>query len=220
MSTQTGISSRSLLDPSLPSLYFRRHTFLLPLVLTALTAAFLSPPVTLAKSYDLIKNYELIEHDAVSPPANTRAKAAKNGARQEGFIDHTPPPADAYSAALREYKKVLQAKIKKVWWPPKDGNGLDVRFMLSRSGKISDVYVARPSGLKICDDAGLKAIDKAQPLPKIPEELPAPLQANFGFADDLTYPGKGIRLYLPADCKLDAKAKSAISGSPEPKITQ
>lgn len=160
----------------------------------------------------------LIEHKPTGAAVEKHEKLVKSGARLGGSEDSINPPADAYSAALREYKRQVNAKVKRVWLAPKDGCKVLIRFSLGSGGEVSNISLYRPSELRISDQAGLQAIERARPLPPIPAALPSPLDAIFSFSPrgEFSLPGAGLQLYLPADTKWDAKAKSAISGSSDP----
>jgi TonB family protein len=81
------------------------------------------------------------------------------------------------------------------WLPPKDATSPVVHFFLSRDGKVSKASILMTTGLRIGDDAALKAINSCQPLPAIPSQLAAPLEAVFDFHYNLQHKPKGIRLY-------------------------
>lgn len=88
---------------------------------------------------------------------------------------------ERYSRAMRVYKCDLEHRIKRRWFPPKDGSPAVVRFSLSRNGEASNVSLLISSGETFSDQAALNAVKLAQPFKAIPKELPAPLEAEFNF---------------------------------------
>ncbi len=83
------------------------------------------------------------------------------------------------SEVLRAYKRGISHRIKRCWYPPKDGRHPVVRFDLNRNGEVSNLGLSVSSGDKFSDEAALNAVKHAQPFRAIPKELPAPLEAEF-----------------------------------------
>lgn len=83
------------------------------------------------------------------------------------------------SEVLRAYKRGISHRIKRCWYPPKDGRHPVVRFDLNRNGEVSNLGLSVSSGDKFSDEAALNAVRHAQPFRAIPKELPAPLEAEF-----------------------------------------
>jgi protein TonB len=50
-----------------------------------------------------------------------------------------------------------------------------VRFSLSRGGRVAGVTLDRSSGSSLLDREALDTVRRAQPLPKVPADLPDPL---------------------------------------------
>lgn len=112
-----------------------------------------------AEGDDSKTNNELVEHPAAAIGA----------------------PIDKYSEVLRAYKRDLNRKIKRSWFPPKDGSHAVVSFSLNRRGEVSNLAIYQSSGSMASDESALNAVKLAQPFRAIPMELPAPLDAKFDF---------------------------------------
>lgn len=75
---------------------------------------------------------------------------------------------DAERIQLNIYMSNASTKLKRHWFPPRDGGAVTVRFQINMDGSLSSVRAFPESNCKICDQAALKAvIDSAQfrPLP-------------------------------------------------------
>lgn len=81
-------------------------------------------------------------------------------------------PISAYSY----YLAVVRDKIARYWNPPAGlvagGNEIAsvVNFRIDRRGKITASYVEEPSGTGVFDQAGLRAVAQADPLPPLPQD--------------------------------------------------
>ncbi len=67
--------------------------------------------------------------------------------------------------ALEQYKRKLLSAIHSNWKPPKDGGIVQVSFTLSATGQMSKIRFERCSGVSICDDAAIQAIEGMSPPP-------------------------------------------------------
>jgi TonB family protein len=85
------------------------------------------------------------------------------------------------------YLKLLQAKISSVWSPPAVGVGDEpkeviISFVLFQTGRIQEVLVERSSGNTFFDQAALRAVYMANPLPPLPRGFREPhLKVHFSF---------------------------------------
>ena len=93
--------------------------------------------------------------------------------------DSRPVQSAGDSEVLRGYGRGISQRIKRCWYPPKDGRHPVVRFSLNRNGEVSNLGLSVSSGDKFSDEAALNAVKHAQPFRAIPKELPAPLEAEF-----------------------------------------
>jgi TonB family protein len=81
-------------------------------------------------------------------------------------------PISAYSY----YLGVVRDKIARYWIPPAGliAEGREVasivNFRIDRRGKITGSYVEEPSGTSVFDQAGLRAVAQADPLPPLPQD--------------------------------------------------
>lgn len=134
-------------------------------------------------------NERLDAAQAVVPPAAVTPVQAKPDlasaptARTPAMAMEVP----GASTAMSHYFGLIQAKISKMWTaPPVDVSGQSlrvvVRFRLHRSGTVTAVVVEQSSGNGYYDDAGLRAVKAAQPLPPFPPEFAEQsFEAHFSF---------------------------------------
>lgn len=133
----------------------KKSSFLLMAIFAVGASDIVFSPSCNAESDLLRKSYELVEH------------ATANGS------------IDSYSEILGNYRKYLSRKIRRCWFPPKDGRGGVVRFVLERDGEVSNLSLCIGSGMAASDESVLKAVRLAQPFKIIPPELPAPLEVEL-----------------------------------------
>ncbi len=73
------------------------------------------------------------------------------------------------------YKAEIQVKLKSNWVFPerlaKDAKGLETRLMvmISKDGRISDVWYDKMSGNRFLDESAYRAVMKSNPLPPLPD---------------------------------------------------
>lgn len=76
------------------------------------------------------------------------------------------------------YLAIIQRKIASFWEPPAgiDQNAAEVacvvRFRIERDGSVATSHVEEPSGTSFFDTSALRALERARPLPPLPEEYP------------------------------------------------
>ncbi len=152
------------------------------------------PPPALAKPIELpslSKQVQNLQADPLLALAQKKADSSpKTAAKSEAagkLAPATQIQVAGASSAHAAYLAKVQRLISAQWSaPPLD---LDertykvvVRFRLDRSGNVSGVVVETPSGNGYYDDAGVRAVLKAAPLPKFTEEISdAFLNVHFGF---------------------------------------
>lgn len=84
--------------------------------------------------------------------------------------------ADGPISAYTYYLQVVRDKIARFWVPPAGliSNGHEVasivNFRIDRRGRITGSYVEEPSGTSVFDQAGLRAVAQADPLPPLPQD--------------------------------------------------
>jgi len=65
----------------------------------------------------------------------------------------------------------IQRRIKRAYFPPKsnESHHIVVQFHVHRHGELSNLHVVLSSGIFICDQAALKAVENAAPFRPLPE---------------------------------------------------
>jgi protein TonB len=88
----------------------------------------------------------------------------------------------ASSAAIR-FQQALLRHVARYQHYPRAAHHLqgkvDAQFSMSRDGTLLGVWVETSSGQAILDQEAIETIRRAQPLPPIPPELPAPLKDHI-----------------------------------------
>ena len=81
------------------------------------------------------------------------------------------------------YMADLQRRIKRAWFPPKgnESKRVMVVFKVHRNGTMSNLRLARSSGLAIADQAALKAVTNAAPFRPLPAGAPEDVDIQFTF---------------------------------------
>lgn len=106
----------------------------------------------------------------------------------------TPKDAPATSGALKidaaefpfpEYLALIQYRIETQWQPPLSGRGnflTTVFFRIMPDGRVIDIRIEKTSGNFVMDQAALRAVSNANPLPPLPEGSGLPsLGVHFDF---------------------------------------
>ena len=111
---------------------------------------------------------------------------------EEAAIPKTEVPVvsvgvDVPSFKFPFYLKLIQGKIGSEWSPPSLGRTFNLKevvvsFTLTSSGRIQGVEVKKSSGNAYFDQAALRAIYSASPLPPLPKGFSEPnLRVHFSF---------------------------------------
>jgi TonB family protein len=106
-----------------------------------------------------------------------------------------PSPAAKIEAGIEApdfkypyYLHLIQQKIEMHWSPPPIESGSELKetvvgFILSSTGKIGDPAIEKSSGNAFFDQAALRAIYQANPLPPFPQGIRDPsLKVHFSFS--------------------------------------
>jgi colicin import membrane protein len=114
-----------------------------------------------------------------SPPVTAKAAPASVLKKPDTAIQVPGLSANRYLAQV-------QNKISSQWVaPPVDLSGRSfrviIKFRLHRNGAVSDVSIETTSGNGYYDDAGRRAVLKADPLPAVPSDMSVPLDVHFSF---------------------------------------
>jgi TonB family protein len=93
---------------------------------------------------------------------------------------------DASDFPFTYYLRLIQSKIGERWAPPRaaaaGGERVVVLFEIQRDGQIREPTVERSSGNNLYDQAAIRAVTEASPLPPLPPEFKAAsLRVHFGF---------------------------------------
>lgn len=135
-------------------------------------------------SEDVTKQLQALQQPQSSETRSTEAptlQAKVPAAKKPDMAINVP------GVAPNPYLARVQSKISSQWIaPPVDlaGKSLRViiRFRLDRSGAVSGVVVETTSGNGYYDDAGRRAVLKADPLPPFPKDMTEPyLDTHFSF---------------------------------------
>jgi TonB family protein len=135
-----------------------------------------SPPVPLtAEDQPVVKEPEATpgptEQAAVVPPSVSSVVAG----------------VDIPDFEFPYYLRLIQGKIGSLWSPPatvsgKDSKEVVISFVLGATGKVRDVQVEKSSGNVYYDQAALRAIYMANPMPPLPKGFRDPhLKVHFSF---------------------------------------
>ncbi|MEL6820750.1 MAG: TonB family protein [Calditrichota bacterium] len=96
-----------------------------------------------------------------TPPAQASAPAANTLS------------VDAQDFPFPEYLLLMQYRVERQWNPPRvnlAGKSALIFFRLSRTGKVAEAKVERSSGNFSFDQAALRAVYSADPLPPLPDQ--------------------------------------------------
>ncbi len=85
------------------------------------------------------------------------------------------------------YQTELRRRIKRAWFPPKgqENRRLTVSFRVSTNGNMSELQIAKTSGIANVDQAGLDAVKNAAPFRPLPAGAPECIKVIFTFDYDL-----------------------------------
>jgi TonB family protein len=86
----------------------------------------------------------------------------------------------------QEWTTLLQRRIKRQWFPSNgtDRDKITLEFDVTFDGKVSSLTLVKSGGRKVSDDAALRAVIDAQPLPQIPFQPNAPDKLHVLFEFD------------------------------------
>lgn len=124
---------------------------------------------------------------ATAAPEGNLAPSEKNGDGHQPLPVTPPaaapdaPPADFQAgAASDQWEARLMARLERYRYYPavarsrRQQGTAWVRASISREGHLLALRLEQPSGQPMLDESALQTFRRAQPLPRIPEELPAP----------------------------------------------
>lgn len=112
-------------------------------------------------------------------PATTIAKdppptgaSGQTAGGQQGPAVSGIAKVDAPNFAFPHYLALIQLRIENQWRPPYSGGGqylATVHFTIARSGNVMSTVIEKSSGNFAFDQAALRAVQTASPLPPLPE---------------------------------------------------
>jgi TonB family protein len=93
------------------------------------------------------------------------------------------PVSSMQFANYGTYMEYIQRRIKSYWEPPKKAasNSTMVHFVVDRDGIVSKVTASKSSGFPDVDQAAVKAVLDASPLPKLPPTKDKSVEVEFSF---------------------------------------
>lgn len=118
-----------------------------------------------------------------SGPARTAGDSHPSTAVSDGAPGRDSVATKAGTPDFSAYMAELQRRIKKNWFPPKDGESrkITVQFKVALDGAMSDLRVTRSSGLGLCDQAAVSAIEHAAPFRALPKDAQDSVDIEFTF---------------------------------------
>jgi TonB family protein len=84
---------------------------------------------------------------------------------------------------FEDYMSVMQRRIKRSWFPPKNARSLrgEVLFKVHSDGSMSNLRMLKSTNLAIADQAMLNAVENAAPFRPLPTGAPADVDIEFSF---------------------------------------
>ena len=137
----------------------------------------LTPPASPSKIEKPVTNATQNTAVATPAPAVTPAQAQATPAVEpssNAILQTGIPGADQALLANPSYFSRVQNKIDRLWVATRsrgDGASAIVLFNIQKNGTIRDVRMEQPSGDWIFDQAALRAVQEASPLPPLPPGL-------------------------------------------------
>lgn len=132
-----------------------------------------------------VRSREQTTHQRTERHRSTPASAAATG---QNAPKATPQPAmklDVPAFPFPEYLALIQYRIESQWQPPRNtGGGLltTVYFKIHPDGTLTDIKITRTCGRFAVDQAALRAVYSANPLPPLPPASGLPsLGVHFDF---------------------------------------
>ena len=118
-----------------------------------------------------------------TPPA-----AAARASEPDSQPPSPPPPSAPAPVSDAGYEGRVMTKLAQAKRYPtaararREEGTAQVRFTVSRQGRVSGVSLARSSGSTTLDREAMDTVRRAQPLPPVPEGMTAPMQMTLGVA--------------------------------------
>ncbi len=117
---------------------------------------------------------------ALAPSAPSSAPTATSGSGDPGASSGSGDSSDVdYGAYLAN----MQRKIKKAWFPPKgnESKTVTLKFKIHKDGSVTDIRLAKGSGISQVDDAATQAVQSASPFGQLPAGSADVIDIKFTF---------------------------------------
>lgn len=136
-----------------------------------------------------------VQQRAATPPKTAPDFRARNASRKAPELagrsfnqrrdvdDHDGAVAANADVNFGPYMQQLQRRLKRNWNPPASSvaRAVTVHFKIQSDGRISNLRLARSSGIGGCDSAALQAVESASPVMPLPPGSPASVPIEFTF---------------------------------------
>lgn len=130
---------------------------------------------------DAIKRLEALKamrekQEAKATPSGDRAPVQKGGTGTPGIKSSGAPTRELLDLRYRLYYNMIWEKIRDAWILPEGvikGKNLEaiVTLRIKRNGTIENYWIEKGSGNTYFDQSAIRAINKANPLPPLPEDF-------------------------------------------------
>lgn len=110
------------------------------------------------------------------PPSGDRARESKSGTGSPGVKPSGVATRELLDLRYRLYYTMIWEKIRDAWVLPEGitkGKNLEaiVALRIKRNGSIENYWIEKGSGNAYFDQSAIRAINKANPLPPLPEDF-------------------------------------------------
>lgn len=127
---------------------------------------------------------------ALAPSAPSTPPTTTSGSGDPGASSGSGDSSDIdYGAYLAN----MQRKIKKAWFPPRgnESKTVTLKFKIHKNGEVTDIRLAKGSGISQVDDAATQAVQSAAPFGPLPAGSPDVIDIKFTFDYNVFNAGGG-----------------------------
>ncbi|HEY2010613.1 MAG TPA: TonB family protein [Rhizomicrobium sp.] len=156
-----------------------------PQTITQVTKASQRVPITQMQSHEHDRSGLDRAPALTAPSQEASAGAAAPPASDPGAVVIAGPAGGATLDIASQFQRELLSHIEPFLHYPEEARAtrpegvVVVMFAMARNGVVLGAWVKQSSGSSVLDQEALTAIAKAQPMPQIPAELPAPLNIEL-----------------------------------------
>lgn len=125
-----------------------------------------------AKPQEKTKTPQPSPPTTISKDPQPATSAGQSSGGQQGPAVSGIAKVDAPNFAFPHYLALIQVRIENQWRPPYSGGGqylATVHFIIARSGNVLSSEIEKSSGNFAFDQAALRAVQTASPLPPLPD---------------------------------------------------